>query len=99
MGNHLSVNEKISQILLSALNGSEREYRTDDGFVKWRIVEDEIHKVVSEKVTKFMNAFALLQKDGHQWSTRPCSTCQAVSSLIGRPFGCILYANAKRRRS
>lgn len=38
----------------------------------------------------------LLQDDGHQWSERPCSTCQAVSSIAGKPFGCVEYA---RRRA
>jgi hypothetical protein len=34
----------------------------------------------------------LLQDDGHQWSERPCSTCQAISSIVGKPFGCIEHA-------
>lgn len=33
----------------------------------------------------------LLQADPHQWSTRPCSTCQAISKIVSRPFGCVLY--------
>ena len=35
----------------------------------------------------------LIQNDPHQWSTRPCSTCQAITSIIGKPFGCIRYKN------
>lgn len=27
----------------------------------------------------------LIQDDPHQWSTRPCSTCQAVTSIVGYP--------------
>lgn len=30
----------------------------------------------------------LLQDDPHQWSTRPCSTCKAITSMIGESFGC-----------
>ena len=30
----------------------------------------------------------LIQADPHQWSTRPCPTCRAVSAIIGRDFGC-----------
>lgn len=41
-------------------------------------------------------ALDVLQVDGHQWSTRPCSTCQAVSAIAKRPFGCVLYAQQKR---
>lgn len=44
-------------------------------------------------VAKFIQytAFDLLQEDPHQWSTRPCTTCQTISILIKRPFGCVLY--------
>jgi hypothetical protein len=37
----------------------------------------------------------LLQNDPHQWSTRPCPTCRAITSIIGKPFGCILKAKQK----
>lgn len=30
----------------------------------------------------------LLESDPHQFSTRPCPTCQTVSAMLGRPFGC-----------
>jgi hypothetical protein len=36
-------------------------------------------------------AFRLLQEDNHNWSTRPCSTCQGITELIGKPFGCVEY--------
>ena len=35
---------------------------------------------------------SLIYNDPHQWSTRPCSTCKAITSIVGRPFGCILKA-------
>ena len=34
----------------------------------------------------------LLSQDNHQWSTRPCKTCQAATALIGADFGCVLKA-------
>lgn len=34
-------------------------------------------------------ALDLIQADPHQWSKRPCATCRAVSSIVGRPFGCL----------
>lgn len=37
----------------------------------------------------------LLQNDPHQWSTRPCSTCTAVSGVLGKPFGCLKYKEEK----
>ena len=33
-------------------------------------------------------AFDLIENDPHQWSSRPCTTCNAISQIIGRPFGC-----------
>jgi hypothetical protein len=34
----------------------------------------------------------VMEPDPHQWSTRPCQTCQVVSELLGRPFGCVAKA-------
>ncbi len=39
------------------------------------------------------SALLLIENDPHQWSPRPCSTCRAVTTLIGRPFGCIRLGN------
>lgn len=33
-----------------------------------------------------------LQEDPHDWSERTCSTCRTISAIVGRPFGCYLYA-------
>jgi hypothetical protein len=33
-------------------------------------------------------ALRLIEADPHQWSPRPCATCQAVSAIVGRRFGC-----------
>ena len=33
-------------------------------------------------------ALDLIYADPHQWSTRGCVTCSAVSKITGRPFGC-----------
>ena len=34
----------------------------------------------------------LFDRDPHQWSTRPCQTCKAISALVGKPFGCVRKA-------
>lgn len=39
----------------------------------------------------------LIQKDSHQWSTRPCSTCRAITNIVGRPFGCYKYAEDRAK--
>ena len=40
-------------------------------------------------------AFDLIQKDPHQWSDHGCVTCQTITALIQRPFGCVLYSKRK----
>lgn len=39
----------------------------------------------------------LLQNDPHQWSTRPCSTCQAITEIVGKPFGCVYMRQTGKR--
>lgn len=33
-------------------------------------------------------ALNLLYADPHQWSTRPCPTCRAITAMIDEPYGC-----------
>ncbi len=40
-------------------------------------------------------ALDVIEEDPHSWSSRPCPTCKTVSSLIGRPFGCIKKAGGQ----
>lgn len=37
-------------------------------------------------------AFRMIQQDNHHWSERPCGTCQAITGMLGEPFGCNKYA-------
>lgn len=37
----------------------------------------------------------LIEGDPHQFGTRPCQTCRAISSIIDEPFGCIKKAKGK----
>jgi hypothetical protein len=51
--------------------------------------KDEKQKIIeacAEILTS--KAFELIEKDPHQWSKRPCTTCRTISAIIGRPFGC-----------
>jgi hypothetical protein len=53
---------------------------------------EDIKEVMKAGVSILMDTILnLLQKDPHGWSERGCSTCQAISSISGRPFGCSLY--------
>lgn len=38
-----------------------------------------------------------LEADPHQFSTRPCATCRAVSGMLGRDFGCVARARSRAR--
>ena len=33
----------------------------------------------------------MLQSDPHGWSSRPCSTCDTITAMMGKPFGCAKY--------
>ncbi len=60
---------------------------------------DEAKKVMNTCVSILMDTILnLLQNDPHQWSTRGCQTCKAISSIVGHPFGCYLYAKQKKKR-
>lgn len=37
----------------------------------------------------------LIYADSHNWSKRPCSTCQTISTLLGLDFGCVRKAKEK----
>jgi len=40
----------------------------------------------------------LIYNDQHSWSTRPCPTCNTITSLIGQPYGCVRYARQQRAK-
>ena len=43
-------------------------------------------------------AMRLIQADAHYWSDRPCSTCRAVSAIVGKPFGCYEYQRIRAQK-
>lgn len=38
----------------------------------------------------------LIQNDPHGWSSRPCQTCQTITGLVGKSFGCYFYQAANK---
>lgn len=47
------INEEISKILMGAINGLEPKYRTtghDPGFIRWGLVEKDIHATVNKNL-------------------------------------------------
>ena len=62
--------------------------------------QEHIEHAIKASVSVIMDAvIEVIGVDGHQWSDRPCQTCQAVSSLIGKPYGCYWYQQRKKRES
>lgn len=58
---------------------------------------DDLRAAIQTAAHVLMDAVCdLIQSDPHQWSERPCQTCRAVSSIIGKPFGCSLYALSRK---
>ncbi len=39
---------EVSRIILDALSGSDRSLRTDDGYIKWGLVERRMHRAIDE---------------------------------------------------
>jgi hypothetical protein len=51
--------------------------------------EDALLRVLAESVA------SVIERDPHQWSTRPCPSCRVISGLLGRLFGCDKYRAEK----
>ncbi len=55
--------------------------------------------VLEEAVTLIVGAILdALEADPHQWSTRGCQTCRAISALAHRDFGCVKAAKKAATR-
>ena len=49
-------------------------------------MEDLLRASVSIQIKTILD---LIEGDPHQWSSRPCQTCRAVSQLARIRFGCM----------
>lgn len=56
-------------------------------------IEDFAKAITDRAITSA--AFELLYVDPHQWSTRPCQTCRAITALLGKSFGCDRFREGK----
>jgi hypothetical protein len=65
-------------------------------------LEAVIRRVVREELgaeRRLLGAVMdILNGDPHQFGTRPCSSCQTITSLVGQSFGCIKAALERKRR-
>ena len=53
-----------------------------DGLADVRRKERWVVREFAECVAK------VVERDPHQWSSRPCHSCATISALLDRPFGC-----------
>lgn len=52
---------------------------------------------LKEENANFVKALSLLHPDPHQWSGRPCKTCQEITEIIKTPFGCYWWQKAYKK--
>ena len=58
-------------------------------------IDKEFFNQERQAKEELLKALNKLEIDNHYWSTRPCSTCQGITDLIGKPFGCVKLRKAK----
>jgi hypothetical protein len=56
------------------------------------LMKEIVHR--DGRILALERALGELEKDPHQFSTRPCATCRGVSVALFRPFGCSALAEA-----
>ncbi len=66
------------------------------GSIDTKADKDYVHEVAGILMKPILD---LLQTDPHQWSARPCSTCDTISALAGRSFGCVKYGKNQEATS
>jgi hypothetical protein len=59
-------------------------------------MSEQVDDAVIAATDRLAAVLALWESDPHVFSKRPCPTCNAVSVLAGRAFGCINYARTGR---
>lgn len=57
-------------------------------------IEDFSKAITAQAITSA--ALELLYADPHQWSTRPCGTCRAITAMLGKKFGCDRFREEKK---
>ena len=62
------------------------------------MTDDEAKRLIRAASNILIDAVLdIIQKDSHQWSMRPCQSCQTISSIIGKPFGCYKYQEQRKK--
>ena len=41
------IKKEVSRVLHVALSGVEKKYRTEDKYIRWGLVEKDIHKIIN----------------------------------------------------
>lgn len=80
------------------LRALERSKACDEEHLKYAKLMVARAEAAEAKLARLAEALEPLHTDSHQWSRRPCATCQKITGNLGRPFGCIRYAAEKALR-
>ena len=59
--------------------------------IKKELAEIRLH--LTGLVSPLDLVLEMLDRDSHNWSTRPCQTCSAISAIARKPFGCVALAS------
>ena len=55
-------------------------------------LQDAAMKELEAEVEGLRNSIDAWEMDPHNYSKRPCGTCQQMTKALGKPFGCVRYA-------
>ena len=69
----------------------ENALMTDNNEEVLAHIDEIAHTIRASVMVVMQPILELIYRDPHQWSRRPCSTCQSITSMIGQPFGCYRY--------
>ena len=61
------------------------------------MTDGEAKRLIKAAANILMDAVLdIVQNDSHLWGSRPCQSCQAISGIIGKPFGCYKYQESRK---
>ena len=63
------------------------------------MTEEEARLIASASLEVVMDAvLGIIQNDSHTWSIRPCPSCQTISGMWGKPFGCCKFKADREKK-
>lgn len=88
------IKKGISNILLGAVNGLNSCYRTKDGYIRWGLVEKDIHKLIDDRLKGGINMNQDIQ-DNEESPVGKADVEQIVRRSSDYEYGTLEYFHAK----